>query len=311
MIRKGGLGRGLDSLIPKSASGSTEIPVDQVRPNPHQPRQRIDPDELAELTASVREHGIIQPVVVTRAAEGDGFILIAGHRRWEAARQAGLERIPAVVKDASPREMLELALVENVQRSDLNPLEEAAAYRQLLDEFGLTQEAVAQRVGRSRPSVANTLRLLGLPEPVRDSVARGELTEGHARALLGAGGEARLLSMFREVTARGLNVRQTEELIRRRRSVEVEPAARTAIAPDPEARQIEALFREALGTRVELIRSGVGGRLVIHFYNSEQLEALYEVVAAGVGSRGSAVVWGEGTARRLGAEGRGDGEEND
>lgn len=279
MIRKGGLGRGLESLIPRGAGGSADVPVDEIQPNPHQPRQRMDPDELAELVASIREHGILQPVVVTRAEGGDGYVLIAGHRRWEAATRAGLARIPAVVKDATPREMLELALVENVQRSDLNPLEEAAAYRQLVDEFGLTQEEIARRVGRSRPSVANTLRLLSLPESVRLSVGRGELSEGHARALLGAETEADLLSAYREVTARSLNVRQTEELVRRRRPAIAErrPAPPVSV-DDEEARRIAALFREALGTRVEVIRSGPGGRLVIHFYSAEQLQAIYEVV---------------------------------
>jgi ParB family chromosome partitioning protein len=210
-------------------------------------------------------------------------VLIAGHRRWEAARQAGLSRIPVVLKEASPREMLELALVENVQRADLNPLEEAAAYHQLVEEFGLTQEEVARRVGRSRPSVTNTLRLLGLPELVRIAVARGELTEGHARALLGAGSEDSLLSTFRVVTSRGLNVRQTEELVRRRVAVTEERDGRRLGRSDPEARRVEEMFREALGTRVELTMHGEGGRLVIHFYNAEQLQAIYDAMARGVG----------------------------
>lgn len=279
MIRKGGLGRGLESLIPRGAGGSADIPIDQIRPNPHQPRQRIDPTTLAELADSIREHGVLQPIVVTRGEGGDGYLLIAGHRRWEAALQAGLTRIPAVVKEASPREMLELALVENVQRSDLNPLEEAAAYQQLVGEFGLTQDEVARRVGKSRSAVANTLRLLGLPETVRASVGRGDLSEGHARALLGAGDAAEVLTLYDEVATRGLNVRQTEALVRRRREIATRSVEKAPAEPDPEAREIretEDRFREALGTRVELVRSGAGGRLVIHFYSDEQLQSIYD-----------------------------------
>jgi len=277
LVGRGGLGRGLDSLIPRSAQGVAEIPVDQIQPNPHQPRHQVDSNELASLTASIREHGVIQPIVVTRAASGDGYVLIAGERRLTAATQAGLTRVPAVVKDATPRQMLELALVENVQRLDLNPLEEAAAYQQLIAEFGLTQDEVAQRVGRSRSTIANSVRLLGLPDVAKAALARGEISEGHARALLGAADPEDLESFYREVVARGLSVRQTEELVRRGRP---KPLALSAPVPDatpadPELRAIEETLREALGTRVELFRSGSGGRLVVHFYSDEQLQALY------------------------------------
>jgi ParB family chromosome partitioning protein len=280
VMRRGGLGRGLDSLIPRGPGGVTEIPVDEIRPNPHQPRHRADPAQLAELAESIREHGVIQPIVVTRPAGGTGYVLIAGERRWQAARLAGLERVPALVKEATPQQMLELALVENVQRADLNPLEEAAAYQQLIAEFGLTQDEVARRVGRSRSAVANSVRLLALPETVRAALASGEVSEGHARALLGAGDEADVLALYREVTVRTLNVRQTEELVRRRRLGGPRPALPSlGPARDPERERIEAMFREALGTRVELIRSGKGGRLVIHFYDDEQLQAIFEAVS--------------------------------
>lgn len=280
MAGKGGLGRGLDSLIPLSGAGLSEVPIDEIRPNPRQPRQRMDPEDIEELVGSIREHGVIQPIVITRSTEG-GYVLIAGERRWTAAQRAGLTRIPAVIKDASPREMLELALVENIQRADLNPLEEGAAYQHLIGEFGLTQEEVARRVGRSRPTIANSIRLLGLPETVRAALARGEVTEGHARALLGLGNEGEIVGVFSEVSRRGLNVRQTEELVRRRRS----PPATLPPAPpeppplDPELRAAEDLFREALGTRVEIIRKGAGGRLVIHYYDEEQLRALYDALS--------------------------------
>lgn len=281
MAGKGGLGRGLDSLIPLSGVGLSEIPIEEIRPNPHQPRQRMDPDDIEELAGSIREHGVIQPIVVTRSADG-GYVLIAGERRWTAARCAGLTRIAAVVKDASPRDMLELALVENIQRADLNPLEEGAAYQHLIDEFGLTQEEVARRVGRSRPSIANSVRLLGLPEVIRTALAQGEVSEGHARALLGLGSAEEIVAVYAEVLARGLNVRQTEELVRRRRAPPPSPlpvpAAKAEVA-DPETRAVEDMFRDALGTRVELIRKGPGGRLVIHFYDDEQLRALYDALS--------------------------------
>jgi ParB family chromosome partitioning protein len=264
-------------LIPRGEAGVAEIPIDQIRPNPHQPRHAVDPDELASLAASIREHGVIQPVVVTRASDGAGYILIAGERRVTAAAQAGLTRMPAVVKEATPRQMLELALVENVQRLDLNPLEEATAYQQLIDEFGLTQDEVAKRVGRSRPTIANTLRLLGLPDDVKGSLARAEITEGHARALLGAAGAQELLAFYGEVVTRGLNVRQTEEMVRRGlpKPLALPPPENRTELVDPEARAIEEQLREALQTRVDLIRSGTGGRLVIHFHDAEQLEAVF------------------------------------
>jgi len=277
VIRKGGLGRGLESLIPRGPAGVTEIPVGQIRPNPRQPRHEFDPTALAELADSIREHGVIQPIVVSRAENGDGYVLIAGERRWAAARQAGLSRIPAAVKEVTPRQMLELALVENLQRSDLNAMEEAAAYQQLIDEFNLTQDEVARRVGRRRSTVANSIRLLGLPETVRTALTQGEVSEGHARALLGASGEDELIALYRLVVSRGLNVRQTEELVRNQR-----PAADAAVrrdpappTPDDETRRTQDLFREALGTRVEVLRAGEGGRLVIYFYNDEQLHQIY------------------------------------
>jgi ParB family chromosome partitioning protein len=279
MAGKSGLGRGLDSLIPRAGPGIGEIPLASIQPNPHQPRHHLDPDELTALAESIREHGVIEPIVVTRADDGSGYVLIAGERRWTAARQAGLTQIPAVVKEATPRQMLELALVENVQRSDLNPLEEAAAYQQLISDFGLTQDEVARRVGRSRSTVANSVRLLGLPETIRAALASGEITEGHARALLGAKDDDALRAVYLDVIARGLNVRQTEELVRRERLPAALPTGRTVTpspSADPEARQIEAMFREALGTKVEVNRSGAGGRLVIYFYGDEQLQSIYE-----------------------------------
>lgn len=278
---RGGLGRGLGALIPASGAGVSEIPVGQIRPNPRQPRHRIDPGELAQLADSIREHGVLQPVVVTRAEDGVGYLLIAGERRWAAAVQAGLERIPAVIKEASPQAMLELALVENLQRADLNPLEEAGAYAQLMTEFGLTQEQVAHRVGRSRSSVANSVRLLGLPPAVQTALAAGEISEGHARALLGAETAEAMVGLFSEVVARQLSVRQTEELVRRFREGRIEVGPRAEAPVDPEAELLAERLREALGTRVELVRRGTGGRLVIHFYTQEQLDSIYLALTGG------------------------------
>lgn len=283
-----GLGRGLGALIPGSG-GADEVDIDLIASNPEQPRLRMDEGALDELAASVREHGILQPLVVTRQVADSGAVsyrLIAGERRLHAARRAGLARVPVVVRETTPRGLLELALVENVQRADLGPLEEAQAYRRLVDEFGLTQEAVAQRVGKSRVAVANTLRLLALPDAIRDGLAAGRITEGHARALLGLPDEEGRLRLYAEVVAGGLTVRETEELVRRLREERPPPssptpktgggrAARLGVR-DPDLAAVEERLRTALGTQVRLERSRNGGRIVIQFYGDEDLEALLE-----------------------------------
>jgi len=271
------LGRGLDALIPsaESSAGAVEIPIARVVPNPHQPRQAMDEESLAGLAASIREHGVIQPLIVTQV--GDAYQLIAGERRWRAAQLAGLTLVPALLKESTPQQMLELALVENLQRADLNPLEEAGAYRQLMDEFGLTQEQVAERVAKSRAAVANTLRLLRLPDELKAALAAGRISEGHARALLAlpdAGLQRRALVL---VETRGLNVRQTEELARRMLEEPEEPEAR-AVPLSPQDRDAVERFRARLGTKVNLVRGKQGGRLVIHFYSEEELQAIYEAI---------------------------------
>ena len=282
--RKSGLGRGLEALIPAigedgaagaqgAAQGVIEAPLASISPNPHQPRAPIRDQDLVELAASIQEHGIIQPLVVNRVP--DGYQLIAGERRWRAARLAGLSTVPVVVKDVAPSEMLELALVENLQRADLNALEEAMAYRQLTEEFGLTQEQVARRVGKSRVAVSNTLRLLKAARGVQEALLEGRISEGHARALLGLEQAEAQEAALKTVLKRELNVRQTEELVRRLLGLrQQEP--RPAPAVSPETRALEAQFREALGTKVNLTRQGDRGRIVIHFYSEEELDALYE-----------------------------------
>jgi ParB family chromosome partitioning protein len=277
--RKTGLGKGLEALIPTleedgtaAAQGVVEVPLASITPNPHQPRLPIRDQDLVELAASIEEHGIIQPLVVTRML--DEYQLIAGERRWRAARLAGLSSVPVVVKDVAPREMLELALVENLQRADLNPLEEATAYRQLVEEFQLTQDQVARRVGKSRAAVSNTLRLLKATRAVQEALLRDKISEGHARALMGLEQAEAQEAALKMVLNQGLNVRQTEELVRRLLGVRRE--AKSAREISPETRALEASFREALGTKVSLTRSDKGGRVVIYFYSDEELDALYE-----------------------------------
>lgn len=283
--RKSGLGRGLEALIPAveedaagAAQGVLEVPLASITPNPHQPRAPIRDQELVELAASIEEHGIIQPLVVTRAP--DGYHLIAGERRWRAARLAGLSTVPAVVREVVPSEMLELALVENLQRADLNPLEEATAYRQLVEEFGYTQEQVARRVGKSRVAISNTLRLLKAARPVQEALLADRISEGHARALLGLEQTEAQEAALKMVLKRGLNVRQTEELVRRLLGLRVEERRPTRVM-SPETRALESRFREALGTKVSLTRGEQGGRLVIYFYSDEELDALYEHIVGG------------------------------
>ncbi|MBU0702272.1 MAG: ParB/RepB/Spo0J family partition protein [Chloroflexi bacterium] len=279
-----GLGKGLGALIPTidddaaAVQGVAEVPLASITPNPHQPRSAIRDQDLVELAASIQEHGIIQPLIVARAP--DGYQLIAGERRWRSARLAGLTTVPVIVKDAAPSEMLELALVENVQRADLNALEEAMAYRQLTEEFGLTQEQVARRVGKSRVAVSNTMRLLKAARPVQEALLAGRISEGHARALLGLEREEAQEAALKTVLKQGLNVRQTEELVRRLLGQGSEKQ-RVAPAISPETRALESRFREALGTKVNLRRSGGGGRIVIHFYSDEELDALYERIVEG------------------------------
>ena len=295
-----GLGRGLGALIPSSSAGTMttvpdnvaagllEVPVTDIIPNPRQPRTVMDADALAELAASIREHGLIQPLVITRARPTDRapYQLIAGERRWRAAQLAGLTSVPAVVKEATPQQLLELALVENIQRADLNPLEEAEAFQALMSDFGLSQQEVADRVGKSRVAVANVVRLLRLPDKVKTLLAQGALTEGHARALLGLEEDGQIVQAAEQVVARGLNVRETEDLVRRLMAV----AQTIHTQEDPvsgddidtlHTRQLEAAFRTALGTKVALSRGRRGGKLTIAFFSDEELHTLYERIVGG------------------------------
>ena len=279
-----GLGRGINALIPQRSSNApapSEIPLVRIRPNPYQPRHRSDQAEIESLAESIREHGVLQPVLVTELL--DGYQLVAGERRFRAAQLAGLERIPAVVRQLSDRDRLELALVENLQRSDLNAIEEARAFRQLIDDFGLTQEDVATRVGRARATVANTLRLLDMDPDVQDAVAGGQIAEGHARAMAGLPVAAQT-QLLAAVVGRGLSVRQTEELARRLRDgadPDARAAKRVARTLDADLERVEEDLRRALGTKVSLARTRKGGRIVIEYYGDEELGRLYDRLTGG------------------------------
>jgi ParB family chromosome partitioning protein len=280
--RRGGLGRGLGALIPTSSvseaaePASLEVPIDAIVPNPYQPRTNPRPEQLQELAASLRTHGVIQPLIVKRADGPDRYVLIAGERRWRAAKLAGLATVPVVVKDAAPQAMLELALVENVVRADLSPLEEATAYRQLIEEFGLTQASVAERVGRSRVTITNTLRLLSAPEPIQAALNDGRISEGHARALLGLPNAADQVALLQVVLERDYTVRQTEEAVRRWLAGG-EQRRDGAAERDPDVIRLEDRFRGALQTKVTLHRNRgrAGGTLTIHYYSDEELSGLY------------------------------------
>ncbi len=283
---RSGLGKGLEALIPSAGPtpGLRRVNIDAIAPNPHQPRSIFDQEALEELANSIRELGLIQPLIVQQMpGEGDvsrppRYQLITGERRWRAARLAGLQHVDVIVKEATPQEMLEFALVENIQRADLNPLEEATAYQQLADEFGLTQERIAERVGRSRVSVANTMRLLRLPQGVKDALLQGRITEGHARALLMLDEDEEQLLALRAIEKKKLSVRQAEELVRRFQAATQTISRQRTRSPETEA--LESEFRDALGTRVDLFRSRKGGKLVIHFYSEEDLQAIYDRLIA-------------------------------
>jgi ParB family chromosome partitioning protein len=272
------LGRGLSALIPDTpvpapatSDRSLEIDSDLLRPNKFQPRTQMDDERIEDLARSIRSNGIIQPIVVRKVDEG--YEIIAGERRWRAAQRAGLLKVPVVVRDIPEDRLLAVALIENIQREDLNPIEEAVAYRRLGDEFHLTQEQIAEAGGKDRSSVANYVRLLRLPQEVRSNVASNALSMGHARALLALSDEAAQLRVARDVVSRSLSVRETEALVKKAASPVVEKPEKIT---DVHTRAAEDKLRMALGTRVRINRKGKGGRLEIEFVNEDELQRLYE-----------------------------------
>ena len=306
-----GLGRGLDALIPGVTTIPADAPIDSgvandaifdvpvsaILPNPSQPRMPLDADqELQELAASIETHGLLQPILLALAGQdqqGQRYYIIAGERRWRAAQLAGLDSVPAVIREASPQMMLEMALVENLQRTDLNPLEAARGYQMLMDEYGMTEEEVGDIVGRSRPAVANTLRLLQLPEEVRDALVTMPkvFTEGHARAVLQIDGDAERILFMRRIVTQGMTVRQAEEEARRYN------AAALHLTPDRhgarvrqqshETYRLEEEFTRAVEMKVRLQRSTKGkGSLTLYFTNEDQLQVLYDRLVAASGLAG-------------------------
>ena len=278
-----GLGRGLGALIDDfSASESTQavtsLPLQKVEPNPNQPRHRFDEEELQALADSISEHGILQPLAV-RKMEGGFYQIIAGERRWRAARLAGLQEVPVVVVEADDKTVMELALIENLQRQDLNPMEEAEGYRVLTEEYGLTQEEAAARVGKSRPAVANALRLLALPDEVRELVEKGELSAGHARAILSLPTKAKQKTAAQRILALRLSVRQAEAMCKRLAAEEKNPEPPKHTGVDYVAECEKALSRR-LDRKVRIVNGKRKGRFELEFYGEDDLQRLYEILLA-------------------------------
>lgn len=272
------LGRGLSQLIAEEfESAPREASVDSIVPNPRQPRTVFDEDALQELSDSIREHGVLQPLVVRPKTEGT-YELIAGERRLRAAKLAGVKTVPIILRSASNQDSLELAIIENVQREDIRPLEKARAYRRLMDEFGLTQEQVSHKVGKARASVANTVRLLRLPEPIQQGLDSGLISEGHAKALLALDTPGQQLAVYDKILEKGLNVRDIEREVKG-------PSARPSSKPeklppldDPNWRSLEEALSTYLGNPVKLQKAEVGGRIVVEFYSDDDLERILETL---------------------------------
>ncbi|MEO6221925.1 MAG: ParB/RepB/Spo0J family partition protein [Vicinamibacterales bacterium] len=291
-IKRPALGRGLSALIRDTAppptreqpvadrGGPAELDIDLLTPNPRQPRMHINEERLEELAQSIRANGVIQPIVVRRVQDGAGgdragtFEIVAGERRWRASQRAGLLKVPVAVRDVPDEKLLEVALIENIQREDLNPIEEAQAYRRLTDELQLSQETIATQVGKDRATIANYMRLLRLPAEVRTALSDGALSMGHARALLSLPDEAAQRRVGRDVIARGLSVRETEALVRSETTPKTEAPAAPRV--DANTRAAEEKMKLALGTRVRIIRKGKGGRIEVDFTSEEELQRLYE-----------------------------------
>lgn len=279
MARKSRLGKGLDALIPPGdsalrAGDVQQVPVAEIHPNPHQPRSHFAKEQLQELADSIRAHGVIQPLIVRRGAEDAEYTLIAGERRLQAAKLAGLEEVPVVLRDADDRQLVELALVENVQRADLNPLEAAEAFQQLHEEFSLSHQQIADQVGKSRVAVTNTIGLLELSDTVKEALVSEQITEGHARALKSLEADKAQAAALKTIISQALNVRQTEELIRKLKGNR--PAKKPKPKMPAEIESLQDELREALGTKVTLQHGAKGGRVTLYYYSDEELNHLVE-----------------------------------
>ncbi|UCD11035.1 MAG: ParB/RepB/Spo0J family partition protein [Nitrospinaceae bacterium] len=281
-MNRDALGKGINALIPnfeegleeKAAQGGVvELLVDEIQPNPLQPRKHFDDEKLDELVQSIRENGVLQPVIVQKKEKG--YELVVGERRWRASQKANLKKIPVIVREVSETRSLEIALIENIQRQDLNPIEEAEAYARLGNDFGLTQEQLAKRLGKSRVAITNTLRLLNLSPAVKQDLISGRLTAGHARALLGLENEKEIEALRREVVKKGLSVRETEDKVRHRKT-----SATKAAPPvkDIFIKDVEARLKSRLGTQVDIVPQKKGGKLVIHYYSIDDLDRLLDLI---------------------------------
>jgi len=280
MSKRSGLGKGLDALIPTGqikpsgdGSGVTQVPVDLIQRNPRQPREKFDIEELENLAASVREHGVIQPLIVTPGKSGI-YVLIAGERRLQASRKAGLKTVPVVIRHATDQQLLELALIENVQRADLNPIEEAEAYQHLAKEFRMSHEAIAERVGKSRVAVTNTIRLLDASAAVKQALVDGQITEGHARAMLRLSSANAQEELLKKVVTLDLSVRQTEMLARKYSGQK--PVSGRRASQSADVIDVERRLRSSLGTKVSLKHGKKGGTVTIYYYSNEDLDSLLE-----------------------------------
>lgn len=285
MARRPGLGKGLGALIPENqdtqsqpqpSQGILMVPIENIEPNPKQPRTNINEEQLSELAESIREHGVLQPLIISKKLDGSGYNLIAGERRWRASKIAGLSMVPAIERSVSEQDQLEIALIENLQRADLNPLEMAEAYRQLADDFYLTHEQIAERVGKSRASVSNSIRLLNLPEQIKKSLFDNLISEGHARSILGLQSEQAQLAILNTILRDHLNVRQTEDLVKKMSGERLPRKPKSTAAP--EVTELESRLRTHFGTKVNLNNSKKGGRLVIFYYSDEELNAILDKI---------------------------------
>ncbi|HEY8341719.1 MAG TPA: ParB/RepB/Spo0J family partition protein [Calditerricola sp.] len=275
------LGKGLEALIPQLSADEydamTEIPIDELRPNPYQPRRVFDDASLAELANSIREHGVVQPIIVRKGIKG--YDIVAGERRWRAAKLAGLTKIPAVVKDFTEEQVMEIALIENLQREDLNPIEIAQAYQKLMETFHLTQEELAQKVGKSRPHVANFLRLLTLPRAIQDDVSRGTLSMGHARALLSVEDDATRLELAKQAVRERWSVRELEARVQQmRKARETTRAKRAKPVPDPVVARYEDALRAHIGTAVKIRQLNKKGKIEIEYLSQEDLRRIVALI---------------------------------
>jgi len=278
-LKRSVLGKGLDALIPaeKVGQGYVILGIDEIRPNTFQPRKDFDEEAINELAVSIQEKGIIQPIVVRKNI--NAYEIIVGERRWRAAQRVGLTKIPVIIKDVSDREALELALVENLQREGLNPIEEASAYGQLIEDFGLTHEEISKRIGKERSTVTNQLRLLKLPEEVREALIKGEITAGHARALLGLESPNKMKEVLEAIRREKLSVRKTEKLVQK--LLEDKQTAVKSHDVDPYIKHLTDELKKVLGTQVKIIDKGGEGKIEIEYYSKDELERLIEILARG------------------------------